>query len=692
MDLENLKGNAVFGMDRATVIILNDDPFPQGVEDLEDEVAVIKGFVHHNYNDLKTPFWMGMLYKCYPGVQFIWGQLILMDLMRLFKIEDSYNVDDDAFTYDRQKDYKWSGSGSSPQGFKLPPGPSLGSTTSGAWTFGDPGPVEMLMVRAVYFLINFALGHYFNYKFRCLKLVGRATLDLRTQMINQILQLTPKEQEVFPTGKTAKIMGGQIENALATTWANVFNLWASFFQLFIMIGFSWYLIASNADFIGCSKREKAAATDGKSACDVGVYRFLTFIPILFILIPIIMIVFDGVMLKLNIRRSTELNIHAMEKADKWSTYLIEAGDLKSLVQTYRQDYEVAMAFKGLHKEFNGANFKANMFEQGTLWKAKWFPTLLAAAVMIIAGMQVFDGMAVGTFLALFNTANNFGNVIAGIFASLFAMGEGYASIKKIAFLLNAETNRKNRHLHADELAKRIAGFEAEHGPLKPLMLTVHGIGYQYNSDTSRVHHPVLPDNLNFTVEPGQMVALTGSSASGKATLLSLIAGTFIPTKGFSYRPSNWRVRFADGVPLLYDATLMYNLRFGEFVEHPEKEIWALCAKLGLSHDLLGDAEFDVGFMGEKIPYSDRVVVNIARILLSSVDLVLLAGTLDGIGEEHMEKIIKVFCELIDNRGLPILESELGETPLALRKPKTVILSSKLHHVVDLADSVLDISE
>jgi hypothetical protein len=178
-------------------------------------------------------------------------------------------------------------------------------------------------------------------------------------------------------------MGGQIENALATTWANVFNLWASFFQLFIMIGFSWYLIASNADFIGCSKREKAAATDGKTACDLGVYRFLTFIPILFIAIPVIMIVFDGVMLKLNIRRSTELNIHAMEKADDWSTFVVEAGDLKSLVQTYRQDYQVAMEFKGLHKAFNGANFKANMFEQGTLWKAKWFPTLLAAAVMIL---------------------------------------------------------------------------------------------------------------------------------------------------------------------------------------------------------------------------------------------------------------------------------------------------------------------
>ena len=682
--MENLTGNAVYGMDRTTVIILNDDVFPQGVEDLEDQVAIIKGFVQHNYNDLKKPFWMGMLYKCYPGVQFIWGQLILMDLMRLFKIEVGFTDDttDDA----RQTAYEKSGSGYSPQGFKLPPGPSLGTTTSGALSLGKMAGTEMLMIRAGYFLINFALGHYFNYKFRCLKLGGKATLDLRTQMINQILQLTPGAQEEFPTGKTAKIMGSQIENALSTTWANVFGLWQSLFQLFIMIGFAWYLVASNAAFIGCTKRE----TD--DPCGEGVYRFLTFIPILFIAIPVIMILFDGVMLKLNIRRSTELNIAAMEKADDWSTFVIEAGDLKSLVQTYRQDYQVAMEFKGLHKQFNGANFKANMFEQGTLWKAKWFPTLLAAAVMIIAGLQVFDGMAVGTFLALFNTANNFGNVIAGIFASLFAMGEGYASIKKIALLLNADTNRKQRHEHAEELAKRITNFEATIGPLDPLKLTVHGLGYKYNDDGSRVHQPVLPDNLSFTVEPGQMVALTGSNATGKATLLSIIASKFIPTEGFSYRPSNWRVRFADGVPLLYDEALMYNLRFGEFVKHPDEEIWALCAKLGMSRDLLGKPDYDVGFMGEKIPYSDRVVVQVARIVLSSVDLVLLAGSLDGIGEKHMEKVLKVLRELIDHRGLPCLQSELGATPLALRKPKTVIVSSKLYHVEDLADSVLSLDE
>merc|ERR1740138_1850363 len=107
------------------------------------------------------------------------------------------------------------------------------------------------------------------------------------------------------------------------------------------------------------------------------------VPILFLMIPVIMIVFDSWLLMKNIKQNSALNIETMEKADNWSNFVIEAGDLKSLVQTYRRDYQVAMDFKALHKQFNGKNFQTNMFEAETLWQAKWFPLLLAAVVMVM---------------------------------------------------------------------------------------------------------------------------------------------------------------------------------------------------------------------------------------------------------------------------------------------------------------------
>ena len=51
-------------------------------------------------------------------------------------------------------------------------------------------------------------------------------------------------------------------------------------------------------------------------------------------------------------------------------------------------------------------------------------------------------------------------------------------------------------------------------------------------------------------------------------------------------------------------------------------------------------------------------------------------------------MIGVLEEMIDNRGLACLASEIGHTAKALRKPKTVIITSKLDGVLSHADSVL----
>ena len=104
--------------------------------------------------------------------------------------------------------------------------------------------VFILYSRAAFFLINYAMGHYVNFKFRNLKLGGKATLAMRTQMMTQILQLTMTAQEGFPTGKTAKIMGAQIDNAMATTWGATFKLFAALVQLMFMIAFAYYLVLS----------------------------------------------------------------------------------------------------------------------------------------------------------------------------------------------------------------------------------------------------------------------------------------------------------------------------------------------------------------------------------------------------------------------------------------------------------------
>ncbi len=63
------------------------------------------------------------------------------------------------------------------------------------------------------------------------------------------------------------------------------------------------------------------------------------------------------------------------------------------------------------------------------------------------------------------------------------------------------------------------------------ILKVENLTKIYGKDTTKV---VALDNVSFTVEKGEFVAIVGASGSGKSTLLHLIGGVDRPTSGHVY--------------------------------------------------------------------------------------------------------------------------------------------------------------
>ena len=135
-----------------------------------------------------------------------------------------------------------------------------------------------------------------------------------------------------------------------------------------------------------------------------------------------------------------------------------------------------------------------------------------------------------------------------------------------------------------------------------------GLCFQYGEGDSST--PVIKDS-SWDMEPGALVALSSNGPGGKATMLRLLARRLVPTKGFVYYPENWRIRFLDEVEL-FDWSLLENLRFGNNFEHKDSEIWSLCENLGLSKQLIGNGNFQVGKSGTQLAMSDRVIVTVVR--------------------------------------------------------------------------------
>lgn len=60
------------------------------------------------------------------------------------------------------------------------------------------------------------------------------------------------------------------------------------------------------------------------------------------------------------------------------------------------------------------------------------------------------------------------------------------------------------------------------------IINVHALHYAIQQPQQLL---TIIDNLNFTLEMGDSLAITGRSGSGKSTLLNLLAGLLIPTRG-----------------------------------------------------------------------------------------------------------------------------------------------------------------
>lgn len=115
--------------------------------------------------------------------------------------------------------------------------------------------------------------------------------------------------------------------------------------------------------------------------------------------------------------------------------------------------------------------------------------------------------------------------------------------------------------------------------------TIHSLASTASSDTQRGPTITLQD-ITFSVEPGQLVAVVGSVGSGKSSLLSAVLGEMEPINGSTVRMpqsdatkgSAGFVSYCTQSPWVVNDTLRGNILFGrEYDEERYKQVVEVCA-------------------------------------------------------------------------------------------------------------------
>ncbi|MAL87798.1 MAG: hypothetical protein CL683_02755 [Brevundimonas sp.] len=179
--------------------------------------------------------------------------------------------------------------------------------------------------------------------------------------------------------------------------------------------------------------------------------------------------------------------------------------------------------------------------------------------------------------------------------------------------------------------------------------------------------------LSLTLQPGEFVAITGSSGAGKTTFADLMAGLLQPQHGRitvgdqtldAQTVSAWRDRLAYVTqdPLLFNDTIRANLLWGG-VEADEARIAEVLAATGadrvVSRLSLG-LDSVVGEDGAMVSGGERQRLALSRALLRRPDVLVLDEATAALDADSEDAVLKALAKL-DPRPLILMISHRAES-------------------------------
>ena len=193
------------------------------------------------------------------------------------------------------------------------------------------------------------------------------------------------------------------------------------------------------------------------------------------------------------------------------------------------------------------------------------------------------------------------------------------------------------------------------------------------------------DKINFTVLPGQKIAIVGGSGEGKTTLVDLLSLYFLPTKGsifiddINVKKMNLQflreiIAYVPQEIILFNDTIKNNILYGKSGAKESEIIEA--AKSANIHDfimsLFDKYETLVGERGIKLSTGQKQRIAIARAVLDNPDILVLDEATSSLDSE-LEKLIQNALEkLITNRTTFIVAHRLS----TVRKADKILVLSK----------------
>ncbi|MGN7388709.1 ABC transporter ATP-binding protein [Sporosarcina sp. SAFN-015] len=297
----------------------------------------------------------------------------------------------------------------------------------------------------------------------------------------------------------------------------------------------------------------------------------------------------------------------------------------------------------------------------TRWNAKAFAvvnTITDVAPLLViayAGYQVINGsLSVGVMVAFIAYIDRLYNPLRRLVNASTSLTQSFASMDRVFELMEEPYDIKDK-----AGAKPLPRIEGE--------IQFEHVGFSYGEDDESVLNDV-----NFTVKPGETVALVGMSGGGKSTIVSLIPRFYDVTAG-SIRIDGYDLRdvqlksLRDQIGLVLQDSILFsdsvksNILMGN-PEATDEEVIA-AAKAANAHDfieLLPEGyNTTVGERGVKLSGGQKQRIAIARVFLKNPPLLILDEATSALDLESEALIQESLERLASDRTTVIVAHRLS---------------------------------
>jgi ATP-binding cassette subfamily B protein len=319
----------------------------------------------------------------------------------------------------------------------------------------------------------------------------------------------------------------------------------------------------------------------------------------------------------------------------------------------------------LEKYLSNAREYRNAYVDMGKVQAKYIPLLLLA-LTITAGLT--HGIILVFFPSLIYLAPpmTIGQIIGylGLLAQLrfptmissFVFGTirvAISSSHRLIDIMNTET----------EIDENIDGFSK----ILDGRIRFENVSFSYpGSDKSVLN------NISFEVEPGQTVAIVGTTGSGKTTLTKLISRLYDANEGrilidnidireYALKSLRNQISYIEQDVFLFSESLFNNISFGR--TSSMEEIIKV-AKEAQAHDFISQFpeqyDSEVGERGVQLSGGERQRIAIARAFLSDPRILILDDSTSAIDSNTEDKIQKAIRNILKNRTTLLITHRLSQ--------------------------------